>query len=138
MKIHRLTIYILIVCAFFFVVAIQAHAAVLYLVTQTVTLSPTGRTNTPSQTYTPTMTPSKTATTTLIPLPEITLIFPASTPTPTATITTTPAIADETPQPQGYTGLNYLSPRFRLLAVLIALLWLILIGFVIVFIRQFR
>jgi hypothetical protein len=83
------------------------------------------------------MTPSDTPTTTLIPLPAITLIFPVSTPTPTATITPTPT-ASETPQPRENTGLNNLSPRFKLLAVLIALLWLILIGFAILFIRQYR
>jgi hypothetical protein len=138
MNIYRLTIFILIVCALFLVAARPVHAAMLYLVTQTVTPSPTGRTSTPSQTFTPTMTPSNTATTTLIPLPAITLIFPASTTTPTPTITTTPSIADETSHPQGTSGLNNLSARYRLLAVLIALLWLVLIGFAVLFIRQFK
>jgi hypothetical protein len=81
---------------------------------------------------------TKTATTTLIPLPEITLIFPVSTPTPTATITPTLASPVETPQSLEQDGLKNLSPRFTLLAVLMAILWLILMGFVILYIRQFK
>jgi hypothetical protein len=138
MNISRVMIYILIVCAFLVIAAQPVHAAISYLVTQTVTSLPTGRTSAQSQSNTPAMTPSKTATTTLIPLPAITLIFPASTPTPTATVTTTPASADATPQYQGNTRFNSLSPRYKLLAGLIALLWVILIGFVILFIRQYR
>jgi hypothetical protein len=119
------------------------HAIVMYLATQsstpgTATQSPTSAASTPSQSYTPAMTPTKTATTTLIPLPEITLIFPVSTPTPTATITPTLASPVETPQSLEQGGLKNLSPRFTLLAVLMAILWLILMGFVILYIRQFK
>jgi hypothetical protein len=143
MNLNRLAIYIFITSSFCVLATKPVHAAQLYLPTQTattgtVTPSPSGLTSTPSQTFTPTMVPSDTATTTLIPLPAITLIFPKSTATPTATITPTPGSETSTPQPAESSGLNNLSPRFKLLAFLIVLLWLILIGFSILYIRQFR
>jgi hypothetical protein len=143
MKIKRATIYLLLVCILIIAAAKPVHAAVQHLATQsgttgTVTQSPTGPSSTPPQTFTPTMTPSKTPTTTLIPLPAITLIFPASTITPTATTPSTPQPAFGTVQAEKNSGLNGLPPRFRLLAVLIVILWFILIGFSILFIRQFR
>ncbi len=138
MNLNRVPIYFLLLCALFIVAARPVHAASLYLITQSVTPSPTGPTNTPSQTDTPTLTPTETATTTLVPLPAITLIFPASTPTPTVTITSTPGPATETPEAQVDTGIDTISPRYKFLAVLIALLWVILIGFAVLFVRQFR
>jgi hypothetical protein len=143
MKISRVTICILFICAILITTAQPIRAEILYQATQsgtpgTATQSSTGTSSTPSQTYTPTMTPSETATTTLIPLPEITLIFPVSTPSPTATMTLTPVSPVKTPQYSSEKGLKDLSPRYKLLAVLIAILWLILIGFIILYIRQFR
>lgn len=138
MNIIRVTACILLLCLLTITAAWPVHAAVANQITPPVTPSATGPTNSPTLTSSATLTPSNTATTTLIPLPAITLIFPVSTPSPTATLTSTPAFTAETPQPQGNSGLNNLSPRLKLLAVLIALLWLILIGFAIIFIRQFK
>jgi hypothetical protein len=143
MKLSRITIYILLVYLFFINAAQPVHAEVLFLATQsgtpgTVTQSPTRVSSTQSQTSTPSATPTVTPTTTLIPLPEITLIFPVSTPTPTVTITPTPALPVETPNPVEAGRLKNLSPRFKLLAVLISALWLILMGFVILYVKQFK
>ncbi len=143
MIINRVTIYFLLVCVLLITGTQSIHAEVMYLPTQsitpgTVTRSPTGPPLTPSHSSTPLMTPSMTATTTLIPLPEITLVFPASTPTPTVTITPTLLPYIETPKPVEEKGLNNLSPRVKLLVVLIAILWLILMGFAILYIRQFK
>ena len=138
MNIKRIVIYVIIVCIFFITAAQSVHAAVLELVTPTKTVSPTRPTGAPTQTSTTTPTPTQTPTTTLIPLPAITLIFPVTSPTPTETVTPTPLHDDGTPQPAGTGGISTLSPRFKLLAVLITLLWIILIGFAVFYIRQFR
>ena len=100
------------------------------------TSTPTQRT--PSATETPTLTPSNTPTTTLMPLPAITLIFPASTTTGTPTITPVPPTATATPSPPSPADLATLSPRLKVLVVFVVLLWLILAGFAIIYIRQLR
>ncbi len=143
MKISMLTICILFICTIVLISVRPIHAEVLYQAAQsgtpgTATQRPTNTSGAPSQTYTAAMTPSNTATTTLIPLPEITLIFPVSTPSATATVTLTPASPVETQQFSEESGFRNLSPRYKLLAVLIVILWLILIGFTILYIRQFR
>jgi hypothetical protein len=97
----------------------------------------------PTQAGSPSPSPSvqatlaSTATTTLVPLPAITLIFPVLTDTPTPTETPTGQTpgnpGDDT---NGRTA--ELSPRTRVLAIVIIVLWLVLIGFAIIFIRQVR
>jgi hypothetical protein len=104
----------------------------------TSSITPTVTSGTPSQTYTPTTTPSPSATTTLIPLPVVTLIFPKKTPTPSPTITPTVIHEVEENQKSQESKVNFSSPRFRLLSVLVIFLWLILAGFLIVYIRQFK
>jgi hypothetical protein len=100
--------------------------------------SPTRFTNTPAQSPTPSETPTITPTTTLIPLPAITLVFPAKTSTPTATITPVAASVTTTPQSSSTNGNSPLSPRYILLEVLVGCLWVILFIFAIAFIHQFR
>jgi hypothetical protein len=73
-----------------------------------------------------------------MPLPAITLIFPASTNTSTVTITPVPVSITETPRPSGGDELFTLSPRVRLLIIMLVALWMFLAGFVIIYIRQFR
>ena len=92
----------------------------------------------PSYTHTPSTTPTATPTTTLMPLPEITLIFPES--TSTSTTTTTPRISSETPTSElpGGSELQSVYPRYSVLTVVIVILWLILAGFLIVYVRQFK
>jgi hypothetical protein len=102
------------------------------------TQSPTGTSSTPSQTFTPSSTPTETPTTTLVPLPALTLVFPAPTNTPEATLT--PAIVSnaDAAKPSEDGEVAKLSPRLRILAILLVFLWLFLVGFVIIYIRQFR
>jgi hypothetical protein len=92
----------------------------------------------PEVTEGPISTPSATTTTTLVPLPAITLIFPALTNTPTATETSVSNLPTDVSETSNKTGLPGLSPRIKLLAVIIIALWVILAGFVIIFIRQVR
>jgi len=100
------------------------------------TQSPTKTVGTPSSTYTPTATPSPTSTTTLMPLPVITLIFPVTTSTPTTTIS--PQLVQGTvPSEPSTNGQNApISPRIRVLGIVLVILWLILAGFIIIYIRQ--
>jgi hypothetical protein len=102
------------------------------------TQSTTGTASTPAQTFTPTSTPSLSPTTTLMPLPAITLIFPASTKTSTATGTPEAQIGTGTPALSGDNDLFRLSPRLKVLTIVLVFLWLILVGFLIVYLRQFR
>jgi hypothetical protein len=103
-----------------------------------ITQTPTGTSGTPSQTFTPSVTPTPSATTTLMPLPAITLIFPVKTGTPSPTKTPIPVITTETVEAsEGGKFINS-SPRMRLLAIILVFLWVILAGFLIVFIRQFK
>ena len=93
---------------------------------------------TPTQIFSPSATPSLTPTTTLMPLPELTLIFPAQTSTSTTVETPGQVSIPGTKNPSGEAEFNNLSPRIRILSILIVLLWLFLVGFVIIYIRQFR
>jgi hypothetical protein len=92
----------------------------------------------------PTVTPTSSLTTTpiftatLMPLPPITLLFPAPTQTTTPTVTPQPVATSDTPKPANGSVAMTLSPRMRLLVGLIILLWVILAVFVVIYIRQFR
>ena len=92
----------------------------------------------PSQTDTPTLTPSITPTTTLMPLPEITLVFPAPTSTSRETETPEPALTTQTPNPTKESLHKSVSPRMKVIMLAIALLWLFMAVFVVIYIRQFK
>jgi hypothetical protein len=108
--------------------------------------SPTKTTGTPVPTKSPTSgpsptitsTPTITPTTTLIPLPEITLIFPLPTSTPSPSRTPADRQLTQTPVAGEQSDLNQLSPRFKILTGLIVVLWIVLAGFAIIYIRQMR
>jgi hypothetical protein len=100
--------------------------------------TPTGMTSLQSQTNTPTDTPTVTPTTTLIPLPEITLIFPAYTTTPEITQIPTLVLPTATQIPDSENIYDSGYPRVRLLLIVLGLLWLILVSYLIIYIRQFR
>ncbi|MFZ0535043.1 MAG: hypothetical protein WAM09_17885, partial [Anaerolineales bacterium] len=143
MKKFRGWISILILITFIITPSQPVHAAIQYLATvtaptDTTTQPPTETPGTPALTFTPSTTPSDTSTTTLMPLPAITLIFPASTNTSTVTITPVPVSITETPRPSGGDELFTQSPRVRLLTIMLVVLWMFLAGFVIIYIRQFR
>lgn len=89
----------------------------------------------PTPTITITPTPTRTPTTTLLPLPELALLFPASTSTLSPTPTRLPTLT-HTPVPDGQVenGIR-LSPRVILLIAVVALLWLLLGGFIILYSR---
>jgi len=94
--------------------------------------------STPSQTDTPTVTPSITPTTTLIPLPEITLVFPAPTSTSQVTETPEPVLTTQPSNPNKESIYKSVSPRMKVIGFALALLWLFLAIFVIIYIRQFK
>jgi hypothetical protein len=140
MKIIIGSISTLLIFIFLMAITQSVHAAI-------VTGTPTAGTATqiqtemsgnPSQTYTPPASVLVTPTTTLLPLPAITLIFPASTSTSTVTETPKPIIVSQTPNPTQGVEFAKLSPRIRILAILLVLLWLVLAGFVVIYIRQFK
>jgi hypothetical protein len=120
---------------FIFLLAQPAYAAVYALVTGSVSPSPTIA---PSSTYTPSATPTETPTTTLLPLPAITLNFPLQSSTPITTISPTTLSNPDTTKSSDRGEFTSLSPRLRLLAVILVILWLLLISFAIVFFRQFK
>jgi hypothetical protein len=112
-------------------------------ITATVTLTPsptpTG-TITPPNTATPTQTPTGTPTATLAPLPTITLLFPNITPTET------PALGEGSGEerlffpgmpvepPDG--GGSGLPVHVELMGALIILIWILLGGFLVVYLRR--
>ena len=102
------------------------------------TQTPTNTASTPSQTYTPSLTPTLTATTTLMPLPEITLNFPVATSTPTITASSLNATLAVTPAPSEVVEGQDLSARIKFLSVVLVILWLILAGFLVIYIRQLK
>jgi hypothetical protein len=103
------------------------------------TTQPSVTQGTPAPTFTPTGTPpTSTPTTTLMPLPAITLIFPAQTSTATPTLTPKPTLTAETTDPSGTTDLVPLAPRLKVLIGFVIALWVILTAFVIIYIRQLR
>lgn len=107
--------------------------------TNTQTLSiPAGPTSTQTQTNTPAPTSTNTPTTTLMPLPDVTLIFPI------ATGTQTPSQALFTQTPIGTPGMESgakdesLPPRYTILSIIIIFLWILLAGYMVVFLKHFR
>jgi hypothetical protein len=94
--------------------------------------------STPTNTSTYTATPADTPTTTLQPLPVITLIFPISTETSTPTITPKSIYFTATSTPSAFENLSSLPSRVTLLLILIFVLWIILAGFLIIYVRQFK
>ena len=88
-----------------------------------------------TETPTPTFTVTHTSTTTLIPFVSITVQFPSLTPTRTQTPaleTLTPTTTPTRDQPPE------ISPRSWLIILLIGLLWVVLLVWVILFLRQRR
>ncbi len=125
-------------CLAVFIGGQTAQAARVALVAGTSTMTPSATSGTPAITETQTLTPTVAATTTLVPLPAITLIFPAPTETSTPTVTPLPIAIAQTPEPADGAPLLSLSPRFRVLIGLIILLWLFLVGFAVIYIRQLK
>ena len=102
------------------------------------TQTQTGTEYPPSETETPSVTPSLTPTTTLMPLPEITLVFPAPTRTPHATETQKLEVSTPTSTPSTDNIFMNISARTRVISIVVALLWLLLAIFIIIYIRQFK
>ena len=100
--------------------------------------TPPGLSGTQSQTYTSTETPTVTPTTTLMPLPVITLIFPAYTSTPEITQKPTPIFPTTTQISDSENIYHSDFPRVRLLIIVLVFLWLILACFLIIYIRQLK
>jgi len=100
--------------------------------------TPTVTSSTPAQTYTPSVTPSITPTTTLMPLPAITLIFPAPTITSIVTETHKSALGTQTPSHSDGSKLESVSPRMRVLSIILVIIWIILACFLVLYIRQLR
>jgi hypothetical protein len=73
-----------------------------------------------------------------VPLPAITLIFPAFTSTSNATVTPVPVSITDAVKPSDEVELTRLSPRIRVLVILLVCLWLLLVGFVIIYIHQLK
>ncbi len=132
------TVFLLLSCIAAFIAGHSAQAAVNAQAAGSGTPTPTATAGTPVDTATATPVPSETATTTLMPLPAITLIFPAPSETSTPAATPVPIVGTQTPNPAGGLTISPLSPHIRLLVGLIIVLWLILAGFVVVYLRQVR
>jgi hypothetical protein len=102
------------------------------LISQTPITTP----GTPTVTSTPGPTASYTPTTTLMPLPAVTLIFPQSTNTPTVTNTPNNSFDLMTPEPNSAGETTSVPPRLRILSIVLVFLWIFLVGYLIIFIRQ--
>lgn len=100
---------------------------------------PTPPTLTPSPGFTPTPTDTltPTPTTTLEPLPEITLLFPVFSPTATATRTPEPTERAATQAAEAQAAREPLPRDVQWVGFLVILLWLLLGGFLVAFIRYF-
>ncbi len=98
-NLYRNSFYVLIVCSLFIISPQTVSNPFFDLQTTPGGLfqTPTGMSGLQSQTNTPTDTPTVTSTTTLIPLPAITLIFPAHTKTPVITQKPTPIFSNSYP-----------------------------------------
>jgi len=107
------------------------------IITQTQTFPP-GPSNTPTQTFTPGPTGTNTPTTTLMPLPAVTLIFPVATGTLTPTKTPYTGTPAGTPDLDSKDEDDNIPPRFRMLSIVLIFLWLLLAGYLVVFIKHFR
>jgi hypothetical protein len=93
-------------------------------------------TNTPEATSTLTSTPTNTATATLLPLPSISLIYPSPTATMRPTQTPVPAVTVDASGSSGSTGQTDLL-RIGLITS-IALLWILLLGWLYIFFYRGR
>jgi hypothetical protein len=102
-------------------------------------IGPTPPTLTPSPgfTATPTITLSPTPTDTLEPLPEITLLFPFFTPTSTWTPSPEPAALEATQSAETAAQRPPLPADLLWVGWVILLLWLLLAGFLVAFLRYF-
>lgn len=100
------------------------------------TSTPTATSGPPTSTYTPAPTATNTPTTTLMPLPPITLIFPARTDTSTPTITPVEITKIETDYPSLDDVEENIPPRLRILSIVIVLIWILLAGYLMIYIRQ--
>lgn len=100
---------------------------------------PTPPTLTPSPgfTATPTATLTPTPTTTLAPLPEITLLFPVFTPTVPATSSPEGAVLTAEQVVDDRSTMNQLPADVKWVGILVILIWLLLGGFLVAFIRYF-
>ena len=139
-NIYRNSFYVLIVCSLFMISAQTVSNPFFDLQTTPGGLfqTPTGISGLQSQTNTPTGTPTVTSTTTLIPLPAITLIFPAHTKTPVSTPKPSPISITATQIPDSENIYDSSYPRVRLIVIVLGFLWLILASYLIIYIRQFR
>jgi hypothetical protein len=92
----------------------------------------------PTETPTPTEIPNPTETPTLAPLPTLNMLFPALTPTSSPTPTRTPTPPGEVlpTQPAVLLPTENLPPQVELLGGLIILIWLMLGGFLIFYLRR--
>jgi hypothetical protein len=115
-------------------------------ITETLFAAPTGTvtpptppTLTPSPGFTPTPTDTltPTPTTTLKPLPELTLLFPVFTPTATATRTPEPTERAATQAAEAQAAREPLPRDVQWVGFLVILLWVLLGGFLVAFIRYF-
>jgi hypothetical protein len=135
--------YLLIVCVFAIARPLPIMDSSYDLTAATPTIgsssqTPTATSSTPSQTDTPTVTPSITPTTTLMPLPAITLVFPAPTITSSAITTPDTVQRTQTPNLTDESINKSISPRMKVITIALAFMWLFLAVFVIIYIRQFK
>ena len=142
-NLHNNSFYLLIICVLAITGSkpINIYALDISSVTPTGglnTITPSKSSSTPSQTYTVTVTPSETPSPTLEPLPAITLLFPAPTNTPMITVTPHRTIVTSTPSPTDDNEFLSATPRTKALVIIIAILWLFLAGFLVIYIRQFK
>ena len=142
-NLHNNSLYLLIICVLVITGSQPNNIFILDLSSATPTggsniKTPSMPSSTPSQTYTATVTPSVTPSPTLDPLPAITLLFPAPTNTPKATVAPLQAIGTSTPSPTDDNVFQSTTPRMKTLAIIIAILWFFLAGFLVVYIRQFK
>ncbi len=122
--------------------AIPVRAAEKYQITGTAGTavasdSATAVTGTPGPSSTPENTATPSQTLTLMPLPALTLIFPAATQTPRPSATP-PSISPTAPGVSLKSGGEELTSRIRLLVLVTIISWLLLAGFLIVFLRQYK
>jgi len=138
-NLHNNSLYLLIICVIVITGSQPNNIFILDISSATPTSDSNIKTpfmpsSTPSLTYTATVTPSPT----LDPLPAITLLFPAPTNTQIATVTPLQAIGTSTPSPTEDNVFLSSTPRMKTLAIIIAILWLFLAGFLVIYIRQFK
>ncbi len=95
-----------------------------------------GGARTATITPTPTITSTPTWTATFVPLPKLTLLFPALSPTPTSTRTSTVTPTGPPLPDAGPAGKAFTDSRLSILGGVILLLWVVLGGFLIVYLKR--